>query len=137
MFPRIDKGPIEYTLDVYPAYNVDAQRDCLRFRFRTTEEFSHFRYRIAIEDKQEKDRLRFSLRGLKAKDLLPGVGAAESVVDLFDLDGSYDVTVLKPGEISNTFRLSIDGNGPRLITEVHDENAFLTVSISNEHAGKE
>lgn len=137
MFPRIDKGPIEYTLDVYPAYNVDAQRDCLRFRFRTTEEFSHFRYRIAIEDKQEKGRLQFSLKGLKAKDLLPGVGAAESVVDLFDLEGSYDVTVLKPGEIANSFRLGVGENGPRLIKEVHDEHVFLTVSISNEHAGKE
>lgn len=137
MFPRIDKGPIEYTLDIYPAFNVEEQRDCLRFRFRTTEEFNHFRYRIAIEEAHDASALRFTLKGLKTQGLLPGVGSAESAVDLFDLQGTYDVTVMKPGEIANSFRVGVEENGPRLVEEVHDERMFLTVHISNEHAGRE
>jgi hypothetical protein len=137
MFPRIDKGPIEYQLDVYPAFNVPMQRDCLRFRFRTIEEFNHFQYGIAIEEKQEQGVLRFVLKGLKAKGLLPGMGAAESVVDLFDLKGSYDVTVVKPGDIANSFRMGVGDKDVRLIRSVGEERTFLTVHISNEHAGKE
>ena len=137
MFPRIDKGPIEYTLDIYPAYNVEAQRDCLRFRFRTTEEFNHFRYRIAIEEAHDGSGLRFALKGLKTKGLLPGVGSAESAVDLFDLRGTYDVTVVKPGDIANSFRVGVGENGLRLVKGIPDEDAFLSVHISNEHAGRE
>ncbi|MDX9757988.1 MAG: hypothetical protein RBU27_02410 [Bacteroidota bacterium] len=137
MFPRIDKGPIEYTLDIYPAFNVEEQRDCLRFRFRTTEEFNHFRYRIAIDEKHDGGGLRFTLRGLKAKGLLPGVGSAETAVDLFDLRGTYDVTVMKPGDVTNSFRVGIGDNGPRLVKDIQDERVFMTVHISNEHAGRE
>ena len=53
MFPRIDKGPIEYSLEIYPAFNTEAQRECIRFQFRTTEEFTQFRYHIAIADAAE------------------------------------------------------------------------------------
>lgn len=137
MFPRIDKGPIEYTLEVYPAYNVEKQRPCTRFRFRTTEEFNHFQYRISIVEKQEKGSLQFALKGLKAKGLLPGVGVAETAVDLFDLEGSYTVTVLKPGDIANTFRLSHGEKGLRLLEKIKDEDPFLSVHISNELTGEE
>ncbi len=132
MFPRIDKGPIEYTLDVFPAFSTEKQRDCIRFRFRTTEEFNHFQYRIAVENQMEKGRLVFSLRGLKAKGLLPGVGVAETSVDMFDLAGSYDVSVVKPGDITNNFRMSIGNQGPRLLKGVAESDHFLHVQISNE-----
>lgn len=137
MFPRIDKGPIEYYLDVYPAYSTEQRRECTRFRFRTAEEFSHFRYRISIEEKNEKGKLRFVLRGLKAKGLLPGTGVAESAVDLFDLSGKYDVTVVKPGDIVNTFRMSLDEHGPHLVKGVPDIDPFLEVHITNAYAEKE
>lgn len=137
MFPRIDKGPIEYTLDIFPAFSTEKQQHCTRFLFRTTEEFNHFQYRISIEERQEKGALRFVLKGLKAKGLLPGVGAAVSAVDLFDLEGSYDVTVLKPGDIANSFRLSNGKAGLRLVEKVRDEQPFLTVHISNDPAGQE
>jgi hypothetical protein len=137
MFPRIDKGPIEYTLDVFPAYSTEKQRPCTRFLFRTIEEFNHFQYRISIEEKQEKGTLRFVLKGLKVKGLLPGVGTAASEVDLFDLEGSYDVTVLKPGDISNSFRFSKGTTGLRLLENVAGEQPFLTVQISNDSTGQE
>ena len=132
MFPRIDKGPIEYTLEVFPAYSTEKRRDCIRFRFRTTEEFNHFQYHIAIENTVEKGRLVFALRGLKAKGLLPGVGVAETAVDLFDLDGSFDVSVIKPGDIKNNFRMSIGERGPRLLKGIEEGDHFLNVLISNE-----
>ncbi|MBE0645106.1 MAG: hypothetical protein IH600_13565 [Bacteroidetes bacterium] len=132
MFPRIDKGPIEYSVEVFPAYSVEKQRDCIRFRFRTTEEFNHFQYHIAIENKHEKGRLVFALRGLKAKGLLPSVGVAETSVDLFDLSGSYDVSVIKPGDITNSFRISVGENGPRLLKELGEGDQFLQVFISND-----
>ncbi len=132
MFPRIDKGPIEYTLEVFPAYSSEKRRDCIRFRFRTTEEFNHFQYNIAIENTVEKGRLVFALRGLKAKGLLPGVGVAETAVDLFDLSGSFDVSVIKPGDIANNFRLSLGERGPRLLKGIGEDDHFLNVLISNE-----
>ncbi|MBN1449301.1 MAG: hypothetical protein JXA28_15350 [Bacteroidetes bacterium] len=132
MFPRIDKGPIEYSLEIYPAFNTEKQRDCVRFHFRTTEEFTHFRYNIAIEELEEKGVLRFTLRGLKAKDLLPGTGVAESVVDLFDLAGAYDVRVTKPGDIVNSFRISFGDSSMRLVKSVTDADRFLDVAISND-----
>lgn len=131
MFPRIDKGPIEYTLEVFPAYSTETQRDCIRFRFQTTEEFSYFQYRITIDEKVEKNRLTFALRGLKTKGLLPGVGSAETVVDLFDLKGNLDIDVVKPGDITNSFRMSIDENGPKLLKDVQTEDHFLEVLITN------
>ncbi len=137
MFPRIDKGPIEYFLDVYPAYNIEKRRDCIRFRFCTTEEFSHFRYRITVEEKQEKRKLWFALRGLKAKGLLPGTGVAETAVDLFDLSGKYDVTVVKPGDVTNNFRMSVNEQGPHLVKGVQDSDQFLEVQISNVDVEKE
>lgn len=137
MFPRIDKGPIEYSLEIYPAFNTEVQRDCIRFHFRTTEEFTHFRYNIAIENQEEKGLLQFALRGLKAKGLLPGTGAAETRIDLFDLTGSYDVRISKPGDIRNSFRMSIGGKGMRLLKGIADEDRFLDVAIRNEEMEKE
>ncbi|MFZ1729255.1 MAG: hypothetical protein WBQ23_01400 [Bacteroidota bacterium] len=137
MFPRIDKGPIEYTLEVFPAYSTETSRDCIRFQFQTTEEFNHFQYHIVIEEKVEKGQLVFALRGLKAKDLLPGVGVAQTAVDLFDLAGSYDVNVIKPGDISNSFRMKIGEQGPSLLNDVHESDHFLEVLISNAKTGKQ
>lgn len=137
MFPRIDKGPIEYTLDVFPAYSTEKQRPCIRFLFRTIEEFNHFQYKISIDEQQEKGTLRFVLKGLRAKGLLPGVGAAVSEVDLFDLEGSYHVTVLKPGDIANSFRFSNGTSGLRLLENVAGEQPFLTIHISNDSTGME
>ncbi|MDT8323857.1 MAG: hypothetical protein RRA94_07100 [Bacteroidota bacterium] len=129
MFPRIDKGPIEYRLAIYPSYNTERQRECIRFHFRTAEEFSHFQYNIAIEEKTEGGRLSFALKGLKAKGLLPGVGVAESVVDLFDLDGPYDVHITKPGDIENSFRFAVGEEGPALVADITDEVRFLDLSV--------
>ena len=132
MFPRIDKGPIEYALDIFPAVNSETRRACIRFHFRTTEEFTHFRYNIAIEEKEEKGLLHFALRGLKVKDLLPGTGVAESVVDLYDLNGVYDVHITKPGDIENSFRISFDENGMRLTNDITGDDRFLDVAIRND-----
>lgn len=129
MFPRIDKGPIEYSLAIYPAYNTEQQRDCIRFHFRTAEEFSHFQYNIAIEETAEKGHLSFALKGLKAKGLLPGVGVAESVVDLFDLEGPYEVRITKPGDIANSFRFAVREDGPALLADITDADRFLDISV--------
>jgi hypothetical protein len=137
MFPRIDKGPIEYTLNIFPAYSTETRRDCVRFLFRTTEEFNHFQYRIAVEEKIQKGCLVFAIRGLKAKGLLPGVGVAQTAIDLFDLMGSYDVDVIKPGEITNNFRLNISEKGPRLLKNVQGNDRFLKVLIGNTQTGNQ
>ncbi len=137
MFPRIDKGPIEYRLEVFPAYSTETQRECIRFLFQTAEEFSHFQYRIAIEETFEKGRLVFALRGLKAKGLLPGVGVAQTAVDLFDLHGSYDIEVIKPGDITNSFRMAVNEQVPRLLKDVLETDHFLEISITNVKPGNQ
>lgn len=133
MFPRIDKGPIEYTLEITKAYNKDQQRDCIRFTFETTEEFSHFQYRIAIEPTTDDGRLSFRLKGLKTKGLtMPGAGRANSSVDLFDLNGEYGVVVAKPGDVANAFSMKVSRGKPRLTSDVTDGQPFLSVFVSTE-----
>ncbi|MCB2204335.1 hypothetical protein KQI65_06255 [bacterium] len=129
MFPRIDKGPIEYSLEIYRAYNTEQQRDCIRFHFRTAEEFSHFQYHIAIEETAGDGKLAFALKGLKAKGLLPGVGVAEGIVDLFDLEGRYDVEIVKPGEIANSFQFSAGEETLELLSDIADKERFLELSV--------
>ncbi len=130
MFPRIDKGPIEYTLEIGPAWNVPNRRECLRFQFRTTEDFHHFQYSIAIGSKQKKSTVEFTLKGLKTGDLtLPATGKAEGIVDLFDLNGEFDVVVVKPGNVKNSFRLAAAENRAKLVNDVAAEDQFLTVEI--------
>ena len=126
MFPRIDKGPIEYLLWMGPAYNEEQRRECLRFHFRTTEEFHHFQYRIAIEELVKKETMRFTLKGLKTKGLtLPGVGMAEGVVDLFDVSGTFRVSVLKPGNIENAFAILVENNRVSVLEPVSGKQLFL------------
>ncbi len=130
MFPRIDKGPIEYNLEIGAAWNTPNQRECLRFQFRTTEDFHHFQYRIAIDHKMKKDGIEFILRGLKTGDLtLPATGKAEGIVDFFDLKGDYTIVVVKPGNIKNTFRISTADNRTTLLQEIEATQLFLTVEI--------
>jgi hypothetical protein len=130
MFPRIDKGPIEYTLEIGAAWNVPNKRECLRFQFRTTEDFHHFQYRIAIDHKRKKNVLEFSLRGLTTGDLtLPAVGKAEGIVDLFDLEGDFDIVVVKPGNIRNAFGIAAHDNKAKLLRDIEADDPFLDIEI--------
>jgi len=130
MYPRIDKGPIEYTLEIGKTYNRDQQRDCLRFRFRTVEDFLHFQYRLAIEERHGNNSLEFALRGLKTRGLtLPAAGKAEGDVDVFDLEGTYSITIIKPGNIKNSFSISVAGNHPSLVKGVEEENPFIELKL--------
>ncbi|MAT40125.1 MAG: hypothetical protein CL946_11035 [Ectothiorhodospiraceae bacterium] len=129
MFPRIDKGPIEYYLLIAPAFNVEKQRECLRFTFQTNEEFHHFRYYIAIEHSIEDKKITFNLKGLKSAGMdMPAVGRAESNVDMFDLAGEYEVEVFKPGDIKNDFTIYVRSNKPKVSKDIENEDAFLMVS---------
>ncbi len=77
----------------------------------------------------EKGRLSFTLKGLQAKGLLPGVGVAETAVDLFDLEGSYDVLITKPGEIVNSFSVAVKDAGPALVSGIENEDTFLEIWV--------
>ncbi len=133
MFPRIDKGPVEYTLDMYPAIHEKTKTPCMRFHFETTEDFHHFRYNISIEHEVGKKSLRFVIKGLKPLIVaLPEVGKAQVDVDFFDLAGEYDVTVQKPGKIVNTFRIAISFPSVRVLKDVTPVPAFLAVEAATE-----
>jgi hypothetical protein len=130
MFPRIDKGPIEYSLEIGAAWNVPAKRECLRFQFRTTEDFHHFQYNIAIVHKQKRNTMEITLKGLKTGDLtLPATGKAEGTVDFFDLDGEYDIVVVKPGNVRNVFRIAAQENKARLLADITQSDRFLDIEI--------
>ena len=46
MQPRVKKRKYEYRLRIYPDFHAESQRACVRFHFKTVEEFHHFNYRI-------------------------------------------------------------------------------------------
>ncbi len=128
MFPRIDKGPIEYFLTIKPAYNTEKRAECLRFEFETNEEFHHFEYMITIDYKIEDSTLDFTIKGLKPRGMtMPSVGRARTSIDLFDLKGKYDVTVAKPGQIQNSFTLSVRNLTPKILKDVPKGDSFLQV----------
>lgn len=129
MFPRIDKGPIEYYLSIRPAYNAERRVECLRFTFETNEEFHHFQYLITIDHKISNGSIEFVIKGLKPRGMtMPGVGRAITEIDLFDLRGHYEVNVFKPGKIQNSFSFSVRNLKPKIQNGISNEEAFLQVS---------
>lgn len=130
MFPRIDKGPIEYDLQIGFAWNAERKKRCLRFLFHTIEEFHHFRYEISIEHQITSGAIEFQLKGLTTRGMgMPGVGRAEKSVDVFDASGMYTVSVRKPGDISNDFELRVKGERITLVRPISQVDAFLTIHI--------
>ena len=130
MFPRIDTGPIEYLLSVSRAYNKEHRRECIRFSFATTAEFTYFQYQISIEEQFGNGELGFHLKGLKANGMtMPGYGKAESSVDLFDLKGEYTVKVYKPGDVVNSFLLKVGRSRMKLTEDIAENDKFLVVTV--------
>ena len=131
MFPRIDKGPIEYFLKVERAINTEQKKECIRFRFQTIEEFHHFRYVISTEHKLKGNKIAIRLRGLKTEGLfLPAVGRAEGHIDFFDLKGEYEITVAKPGNVRTEFRIGITRKSIALLDSVASDDSFLHITIA-------
>ena len=131
MFPRIDKGPIEYTLDIRHAYNNVKKKVCVRFSIRTVEEFHHFRYEITVDHRLEGHRIEIDMRGLRTRGmLLPASGHAEATIDVCDLDGRYTVAISKPGPITNEFTINVTGNRVILVTDVGKRAAFIGVETN-------
>jgi hypothetical protein len=130
LFPRIDKGPTEYVLTVSRAYSPERARDCVRFSFRTNEEFQYFMYVISTDSRVIGDRIEISLKGLQTKGVvLPGGGHARSTVDLFDLDGRYEVTIAKPGPVTTRFQLNITRKSIKVQDPLDVHGSFLQLII--------
>ncbi len=127
MFPKVDRGPIEYILKVRRMRVPQDNAECVRFEFLTTEEFQHFRYEISIEHNSIKRSLNFYLRGLKAKGLLPASGSASGTVDLPDLEGEYRVLVEKPGQIRNECSINVSQNRIILLSDFPQDSAFIRI----------
>ncbi len=133
MFPRIDKGNIEYRLSIERAFNVEHQRNCVRFRFETVEEFHHFRYEISIDAERNGSALLFYLRGLKPRKLgMPGTGTALRLLDFFDLVGQYDIEVYKQNGEKNCCRVNVTPRRIAVINEVSGKDLFMDVSVTEE-----
>lgn len=130
MFPRVDKGTIEYRLTIQQALNKEKKRHCIRFTFQTTEEFTYFRYGITIDHELKKKEIHFYLRGLKTLGLtVPESGAAQSSLDLFDLGGEYKVTIHKQGASRNDFSIKISPAALKLLRDVHDKTPFIELDV--------
>jgi hypothetical protein len=113
---------------VQRAWRPDRKRACVRFRFHSTAEFHHFRYRIGTEGGVRGRTITIRLRGLSTTGLqMPEPGRAEGVVDLFDLAGTYDVRVIAQGNAEATFRLDVQPAAVSLADPVGSAPAFLDV----------
>jgi hypothetical protein len=130
MQPRIVKGNIEYSLDIFSAFHQGQKRDCIQFQFETKEEFSHFQYRIAIDEVVKGRIIDIHLRGLKTKGVfLPSSGKAEGSVCIFDLAGEYRVNVYKPGQHSNAFQIAVSQDAVKLLRPVKHDSTFLEIFV--------
>jgi len=129
MFQRIDKGLTEYVLLIARAYNAERKKSCVRFSFQTIEEFHHFRYDIQVDHSKTGQKLYFRLRGIQPKPYsLSEAGRAETFIDVFDLSGSYSVSITKPGKITNQFSLDIQHGNIQVLRPVEGKPVFMEVT---------
>ncbi len=131
MQPRIDKGPVGYKLRVYKAVNQKTLKPCTRFHFDSIEEFNHFQYLINHSAKQKDGRIEITLKGLTTKGLtLPGKGPASAEVDFYDLAGTYEVSVKKPGHQPVHFALKVTAATVTLLRDIDSSDSFISLFIA-------
>lgn len=129
MVPRVNKGNIEYHLTITKTFQKEEKKECVRFIFETTEEFSYFRYLISINHVVKDKEINFFLRGLQPKGMtMPGNGTAITSIDFFDLKGEYKVRIYKQGYSVNEFMLKFTTKAVKLTKGIKGKKKFIDVA---------
>ncbi len=135
MFPRIDKGPIEYRLNICPALNKRDKSPVMRFHFETAEEFHYFQYQLSIETREKRGTMEFRIKGLRPQIVtIPQDGNAIADVDVPYREGRFQVSVTKPGNITNTFTIAVEADRITLDTMGEAHLTFLHVNVQEDQA---
>lgn len=129
MHPRVEKKRIEYYLSVFADVHAESGRECIRFHFRTAEEFQHFNYRIDLDHELKGRELTFLLKGIRTGvNSMPETGNAHNSVAVFDMSGEYSVRIVKRGGASYAFQVRVNGNAVSLASKNMENNSFVEVS---------
>jgi hypothetical protein len=121
--------PIEYRLLITPQHKENEKKDMTSFALRTTNEFSSFRYEIIVESELNDRTICFNIRGLRAPQLsIPGSGPAVYRTEYPDLNGQYDLIVIKPGKEENLYRITIQKK--QILVDKNPKNKFVDIVTS-------
>ncbi|MDH7516460.1 MAG: hypothetical protein QHI48_11375 [Bacteroidota bacterium] len=126
MYPRVNKGPVEYTLDIEKALDGREKKSCVRFTFRTVEMFHHFAYRLAVEHAVQSGTISFAILGLDGfSSLMPGSGHAEARIEILDLAGEYEILVKKHGKQTHACTVIVTDDSVEVVPSPRNEGSFI------------
>jgi hypothetical protein len=98
----------EYTLHVFHHHDERTRRELQVFLVRTVKEFTSFGYEILLDAVQRDRLIQLKVLGLRTTPLImPGVGPASGRRDFANLQGLYNLSVIKLNGETNDFQLDV------------------------------
>jgi hypothetical protein len=123
--------PIEYRLLIKPLYKEGEKKHVTFLALRTTNEFTNFRYEIIVEPELNNRKLCLNIRGLRAPQLsIPGSGPATYKTELPNLNGDYELLIIKPGKEENIYNISVTKR--QILVGKNPKNKFVDIVTSGD-----
>jgi hypothetical protein len=116
----------EYLLTVSQKYDEIKNKYLTLIRLQTVQEFTNFKYELAVEEVLEKNKIRYKLLGINTpKLLIPGGGPAVYEKTYEQLAGEHEIEVMNlDGEI-NFFKIKLLKNKILLLKE--QQKSFIDI----------
>jgi hypothetical protein len=98
----------EYALHVFHHEAERSGKTAVAFLVRTVKDFTSFNYEILLDAKIQERTVRLKILGLRTTPMImPGIGPARGMREFENLQGKYELVVVKPDGETNEFQLSI------------------------------
>lgn len=99
---------LEYRMLIQPTFDETLKKSGTLFFIETVRQFANFNYEVVVEDSLADKQLTWTLRGLRAPELLmPSFGGAQYRKTYFGLKGTYSFVLRKIDGEENEFHLRI------------------------------
>lgn len=123
---KIKPAAYEFLLTVSHKYDDIKNKYLTLIRLQTVQEFTNFKYELAVEEESERYKIRYKLLGINTpKLLIPGGGPAVYEKTYEQLTGEYEIEVVNlDGEI-NIFKIKFLKNKILLLKE--KQKSFIDI----------
>lgn len=117
----------EYSLHVFHHYDDRSRRALQIFMVQTIKEFTSFNYEILLDAVMRERLIQLKILGLRTTPLImPGVGPAKGHREFTNLQGSYNLSVIKLDGETNDFQLDVAPS--RIAIQGNPAHPFIIVS---------
>jgi hypothetical protein len=126
--PRKKKQRLpEYSLHIFHHFDDRVRKVLQVFLVQTVKEFTSFNYEILLDVALHDRTIQLKILGLRTTALtMPGAGPAQGRKDFTDLDGIYQLNVVKLDGETNEFQINLSSS--RIVISGSPETPFITVS---------